>query len=403
MPKTHLEEAAKRQELTPAHVDAKTHSISGATLPSQCEGQTADASCSGRRRRGAVARLGIDDHLGAVGGAAAAAQAGDAAVGHHVQLGRQQLRVAIEVQGLLDEEAELPRQLQAVVPCHLCDVQHNVLDLRLVNGRRRARGRGRTCRHRPGRPAEAAQQLLDVGREAVLVDLAHGGTHRDQGSRHALRIPDGQRNVKHIDARGDLRWKPADDAKVQEPHAAIFQDEEVACVQVGVEEIAPLDGERPNVQCSHQGRLGIGSVLADAFQVHHRHTTETLHGQDLLRRKLLVRLRRHSHRIQAIVDQEGAKDLEVVELGGEVQFAQHRDPQIRYDVRQRAPGVQVRVHEAQDAGGDVDEAQVGGEHVFDARLLDLDDNILAGEQGRGMHLGDGGRGQGHGVDVGEDL
>mmetsp|Transcript_23322 Transcript_23322/g.59537 ORF Transcript_23322/g.59537 Transcript_23322/m.59537 type:complete len:280 (-) Transcript_23322:997-1836(-) len=242
---------------------------------------------SGRSRGGTVVGrhdLGLDD-LRFVGGGRVgagrrqglvAAQVGDAIVGHHVQLRCQQLRVAVEVKRLLDEEAKLARQLQPVVACNLGDVQHQVLDLRLVDAALAAlHGVRRGV-------AEARQQLADVVREAILVDLANGRTHGHQRTGHAARILLGKGDAEIVDALRDSRREPPDDAEVEEAHTAVLEHEEVAGMHIRMEELALLHRQRPRVQGRHEGSLRVVRVALDAFQVHQRDAPQPSHGEDLV-------------------------------------------------------------------------------------------------------------------------
>ena len=97
-------------------------------------------------------------------------------------------------------------------------------------------------------------------------------THLDERCSHRLEVVR-QESVEELENGGaeGVRYL-AHNAEVDEPHAAILQDQQVAGMDVRVEDIVGRNSGCPCTQSRNQRALGRSSVSANAFQINQWHT-----------------------------------------------------------------------------------------------------------------------------------
>ncbi|KAF5028214.1 hypothetical protein DSECCO2_661410 [anaerobic digester metagenome] len=219
-----------------------------------------------------------------------------------------------------------------------------------------------------------APQAHDLFRERLGVARGHGEKRVFQGAARAL-----------VDA--------PDHAAVEQPQPVAGQDQEVARVRVGVEEIVAKDHLQKDVRRvfgqarAARGLLGRGRRGGERG---HGLPVELLHGEHAPGALARERARENHARVAAEI---GGEVAQVAFLAREIELAQDGAAHFRGHGQGL---VQAQLHDAAlgELGQSHGDVEVRAHVLLDARVLYLDHHARPVGERRPVHLADGGRGDG---------
>jgi hypothetical protein len=299
----------------------------------------------------------------------------------HVEVAEQHVPDRLEGHQRLDHEHHLHREVHAVARRLAHRLQDQPPERVLVEAR-------------PVRPAPA--DVLDVAAEAGRIGAGAGLGDRGQRAGGALGVAHDEAEVVVEEAALEVAVEPPDHAQVDEGALRPRQHQEVARVEVGVEEAvavehaddrfgAELDQAPPVLLAQLAGaRLG-GLDPVDVF----------LH-QQARARELAVDAGEND---ALHVAEAGGEGLGVVGLAREVDLAQR----VLAELADHPPRLVAAEEELQEDSQETQQRRVAPQGGADARLDDLEDHLLAVQGGGEVDLADRGGAERGRADVGEDL
>ena len=297
-------------------------------------------------------------------------------VAHHLPLGRQQLHVPLDVEELLADQHQFARQLDVVDVGQFRQLLADV-------------GVGHVAQGLHGE--WLGERLQVLGGLGLGLDRPHRAQQYDDLAGGGMVLLDQQRVDQFTQQPAGPRVDAAHDAEVQEHDASRSVDQQVAGVQVAVEQPVPQPALERREQ---QGLDQFGAVeplFADRGDVIDAHAVDALHGQHPLGGELPVHVGHLDVLAQRRTMQSAVPGLHGLCLEAEVELLGEVVGEVGDHVLRRETPAQLG--ELDDLGEAPQDLQVGGDPAADTRPLDLHDDVLAAVQGGEMHLGDGRRGE----------
>ena len=182
------------------------------------------------------------------------------------------------------------------------------------------------------------------------------------------------------------RVDAAHDAEVQEHDPALAIDQQIAGVQVAVEQAVPQAAlEGAEQQCLDQFGA-VETLLADRGDVVDPHSLDAFHGQHALTGELPMHIGHLDIAAQRRGVQARHPGLHRLRLDPEVQLFGKVVGEVGDDVLGRQPP--ACLGQLDHLGEALEDLQIGRHPAPDSRALNFDDDVLAGVQGGVVHLGD---------------
>ena len=236
----------------------------------------------------------------------------------------------------------------------------------------------------------------------VEVDALRDGVHRQQHPAERAIVAGGEGHDVLGDLAARLGVEAADDAEVEEAERAVVEQHEVAGVHVAVEEA--VEDHRTGTSSAGRGPAWPRCPRRGARMRCHvvdAHAVEALHGED-------------ARAWSARGSMRGARtspwpSSSMMRLNSSMLAASRRKSSSSWSVWREvlddADGVGQLDggDERDDLRDEAHDAHVGGDAALDVRALDLDHDLAAVVEARGVHLRDRGRGERRGIDLGEEL